>query len=554
MKEALRPQPVVSPLARAARGPDFLITDLMERAARDTPDRPAVIDVGRGGTAMLTYRELADRVERAAQGLMDVGVERGEPVCYQLPNWWEFVVISLALVRVGAVACPLMPIFRDREVRFMVDKSGSRVLILAERFRSFDYHAMLARIRPELPALEHVFTTGAQLPSRVRSVGQLFSALPDPRKLAARRPDPDEVTQLLFTSGTTGEPKGVLHTHQTLLRALEAHVGTLGLRSDDTVFVPSPLAHQTGFLYGMWLSVYLMATGLYLDRWDSAQAARVIEAHGARFVQASTPFLKDLVHQDRPPSSLRMFVATGASIPRALAAEARQALDCAVIGGWGTTESGLVTVGSPADPPEKLWQTDGRAIDGMRIRVVDAQGADVPPGTEGRFLVDTPAMFVGYLGHPDWYRAAFTPDGFFDTGDLAQLDLEGFMRITGRSKDVINRGGEKIPVVEVEEVLYRHPAVSEVAVVAMPDPRLGERSCAFVVARPAVKPPTLAELTEHLSQAGMSKTYWPERLEIVPALPRTPSGKIQKYRLRELVRDLMGQEEAGAPERSKQLG
>lgn len=550
----MRAEPAISLLAHASRGPDFLITDLLERAARDMPDRPAVIDVGRGGTLMLTYRELADRVERAAQGLLDVGVQPREAVCYQLPNWWEFVVVSLALVRVGAVACPLMPIFRDREVRFMVEKSGSRVLVLAGRFRSFNYHAMLARVWPELTGVKHVFTTGAELPSRVRSIGQLFSALPDPHALAARRPDPTEVAQLLFTSGTTGEPKGVLHTHQTLLRALEAHVATLGLRAEDTVYVPSPLAHQTGFLYGMWLSVYLTATGVYQDRWESVQAAQAIQAHGARFVQASTPFLTDLVRTARPPSSLRIFVATGAPVPRSVASEARKVLGCSVTGGWGTTESGLVTVGSPTDPPEKLWQTDGRVIDGMRVRVVDAEGTDAPPGVEGRFLVDTPAMFVGYLGHPEWYRAAFTPDGCFDTGDLATLDAEGFMRITGRSKDVINRGGEKVPVVEVEELLYRHPAVSEVAVVAMPDPRLGERSCAFVVVRPEVEAPTLEALTAHLALAGMSKTYWPERLEIVASMPRTPSGKIQKYRLRELVRDRLGRDEARVPERSSHLG
>jgi 3-phosphoshikimate 1-carboxyvinyltransferase len=258
--------------------------------------------------------------------------------------------------------------------------------------------------------------------------------------------------------------------------------------------------------------------------------------HGATFVQAATPFLADLVRvaQERaePPGALRTFVATGAAIPRELAREAREALKAEVGGAWGTTESCLGTAFVPGDPPELVWSSDGRALEGVEIRVVDDHGRELGPGTEGNFEVRTPCLFDGYLNRPQATAEAVTEDGFYRPGDLARIDEHGYLRITGRIKDIINRGGEKVPVAEIEQLLYAHPAVRDVAIVAMPDQRLGERACAFVVLEPGEEL-DFGTMLEYLDGCKVSKTYWPERLELADALPKTPSGKIQKYVLRE---------------------
>ncbi len=516
--------------------PGRLITDYLADNAAWTPERPAVVDTSRGATRVLSYADLRDLVDRLATGLAGLGVRPGEIVAFQLPNWWEFAVLQLALVRIGAVSCPLMPILRQRELTFMLGRTGARVLVIPERFRGVDYPAMIAGIRPQLPKLEHVLVVGQAGPDDPAAFGELLGCAPDQAILAARRPKPDDLTQLLYTSGTSGEPKGVLHTHNSLLASLVAHGRHFRLTDRDNVWVPSPCGHQTGFLYGLWLSVFLGSTGVYQDVWDADRAAELIDRHEARFVQAATPFLSDLTdvcaRRGRPPQTLRIFVAAGAPIPRGLAHRARQQLGLHVVGAWGTTESGLCTAGSLAEQPDRLWQTDGRALAGTGTRIVDEQGKDLPAGAEGQFLVWTPGMFVGYYGHPDWYTASFQEDGWFRTGDLGRMDADGYIRITGRIKDVIIRGGEKIPVVEVEELLHAHPAVAEAAVVAMPDPRLGERACAFVVLR-AGQGLDLPGLQGYLSEAGMAKQYWPERLEPIAAMPRTPSGKIQKFLLRE---------------------
>jgi 3-phosphoshikimate 1-carboxyvinyltransferase len=229
-----------------------------------------------------------------------------------------------------------------------------------------------------------------------------------------------------------------------------------------------------------------------------------------------------------------MFVATGAAIPRQLARSARLVLGAEVGGAWGTTESCLGSAFKPGDPPERAWQTDGHALDGVTLRVVDDSGTVLPAGPAGNFEVKTEWLFEGYLNRPQATAEALTADGFYRTGDLARIDADGYVRITGRVKDVINRGGEKVPVAEIEQLLYAHPAVAEVAIVAMPDDRLGERACAFVVLTPG-STVDLDAVRAHLDSHRVSKTYWPERLELVDALPRTPSGKIRKYVLRELA-------------------
>jgi 3-phosphoshikimate 1-carboxyvinyltransferase len=315
----------------------------------------------------------------------------------------------------------------------------------------------------------------------------------------------------------------------------------LDLGARDRIFVPSPLAHQTGFLYGMWLALVMGVPQIVQPVWNATRALRALNDWEGTFVQAATPFLADLLQAvesgERAPAALRIFVATGAAVPRTMAERATRVLGAAVCGAWGTTESCLGSLAAPTDEPAKVWGTDGRALRGIRLRITDAEGRTRAPEQEGNFEVLSPTMFAGYADHPEWTEAAFTPDGWFRTGDLGIIDESGYIRITGRVRDVINRGGEKIPVAEMEQLLSDHPAIAEIAIVAMPDPRLGERACAFVVLRKNSRL-DFDQMQHYLYACQASKYFWPERLEIVESLPRTPSGKIQKYRLREMAQGL----------------
>jgi len=502
------------------------ILDDLDRHARERPAERAVAQVGADGCVReLTWAALASETNQVAGALASLGVGNGDTVALQLPNQINFLTIALATLRLGAVCEPLMPIFRERELSFMLRESGARVLFVPRIFRGRDYAAMAAGLRAELPALEHVIVVEGAAPT-----SEPTPDVPGPR--------PDQIAQLLFTSGTSGEPKGALHRHDALMRAADHHIDHFRLSRDDVIYVPSPLAHQTGFLYGMWIAIRLGAAQVLQEIWDAEVGLDAMRRFGVTFVQAATPFLADLtrIAEDRgqAPEQLRTFVATGAAIPRELARRSRDVLDAEVGGAWGTTESCLGCAFAPGDPPELAWGTDGRALDGVRLRIVDDEGRPLSAGEEGNFEVHTDCLFVGYLNRPALTAEVVTEDGWYRTGDLARIDSSGYVRITGRVKDVINRGGEKVPVAEIEQLLHAHPAVRDVAIVAMPDERLGERACAFIVGEL-----DFDTMLEYLDSHRVSKTYWPERLELVETLPRTPSGKIQKFVLRAQASELV---------------
>jgi cyclohexanecarboxylate-CoA ligase len=543
-----RPRTAAVSPARAAQVP---IGDWVRRWARERPDDLAVVAAGTGcDDRTWTWQALSERADATAMLLVELGVGAGDRVAVQLPNRAEFVLLSLAAARIGAVICPLMPIFRQREMAFMLRRSGARVLAVPDSFRGRDYPAEIAALPSasgEPMALEHVLVVGGddELPAGDQLRWHRFDTavarqVPDAAVLDARRPAPDVLAQLLFTSGTSGEPKGVLQRMDSLTRAAAMEIRHLGLTPSDRVYVPSPLAHQTGFLYGMWLAFVLGVPQILQPVWDGPTALQVLRRWDGTFVQAATPFLADLAaavdEAGVQPEALRIFVATGAAVPRGLAEQATRTLGAAVCGAWGTTETCLGSLSAPQDDPASCWGTDGRALAGVRIRVTDDDGNVLAPGSQGNFEVSSRCMFDGYLDHPELTREAMTPDGWYRSGDLAVIDESGYVRISGRVKDVINRGGEKIPVAEIEQLLHTHPAVHDVAVVAMPDDRLGERACAFVVADPGFG---LEQLRQFLDSRQVARQYWPERVETVPVLPRNPAGKVQKFMLRDQVRRLI---------------
>jgi len=518
---------------------DRTINDYLDACVAASPEKLALtaLRVESGTTERFTYRELASLADRVAVGLARLGVRRQDVVSCQLPNWWQVSVLYLACARIGAVLNPLMPIFRERELSFMLAHARSKVAIVPARFRGFDHAQMLYGLRAALPDLARIVVVDGKGEDSFEALlsGPAWETAPDAQDILMRnRPGPDDITQLIYTSGTTGEPKGVMHSANTLMANIVPYAERLQLGADDVVLMASPMAHQTGFMYGLIMPVLLGATAVLQDVWEPARAISVIRAEGVTFTMGSTPFLTDLARTvaetGTPVPSLRTFLCAGAPIPGALVERARDALGAKIVSAWGMTENGAVTTTRLDDSDERSFTTDGCPLPGVEIKIVDDTDGPAPPGVIGRLLVRSCSNFGGYLKRP--HLNDTDADGWFDTGDLARLDEQGYLRIAGRSKDIIIRGGENIPVVEIETLLYRHPAVAQVAIVAYPDERLGERACAFVVPR-AGQAFDMAAMADYLKGQKVAMQYIPERLIVQDALPATPSGKIQKFRLRE---------------------
>jgi len=521
---------------------DRTILDYFAENLARHPDRVAVIDHNSmtGRSTRLTYRELDERATKIAVGLVELGIERGDVVSCQLPNWWQLIALHLAATRVGAITNPIMPIFRERELSFMLGWASSRLFVVPETFRGFDHGALARKLHQTLPELKHVLVIGRdgkgsfdlllEQPINQRSADEL---------LAGRQASPDDLVEIMYTSGTTGEPKGVMHTSNTLFCNLFQFSKEQHLDSSDVTIMPSPLAHQTGFLYGVMNPILIGGPVVLQDIWDAAAALDLIEKEGVTFTISATPFLADYCEaaKDRPEAvaTLKVFVSAGAPIPRELCRRANQILGASIVSMWGMTENGPASYTLQDDAPEKTYETDGRADPAMELRIVDAGNKPVPADSEGKLTVRGAGMFVGYLKRPDLYGT--DEEGWFDTGDLARMDKDGYIRITGRSKDVVIRGGENIPVVEIEGLILKHPAVADVAIVAMPDARLGERACAFVTLRRGASL-SYPAVVAFLQEQRCAKQYIPERLEVIDALPRTPSGKVQKFHLREMAKSL----------------
>ncbi|MBS0466328.1 MAG: cyclohexanecarboxylate-CoA ligase, partial [Proteobacteria bacterium] len=462
-------------------------------------------------------------------------------------NWWQFTLTYLACSRIGAVMNPLMHIFRERELSFMLRHGEAKVMIVPKTFRGFDFEQMVTALQPSLPDLKHVIAIGGQGANSFEALlgGPEWEKAADARDILTRnRPGPDDVTQLIYTSGTTGEPKGVMHSANTLFSNIVPYAERLHLGADDVVLMASPMAHQTGFMYGLMMPVLLQTAAVLQDIWEPKKAIALIQAERVSFTMASTPFLTDLartVAEDvqaggQGVPTLRIFLCAGAPIPGPLVEQARATLGAKVVSAWGMSENGAVTLTRPEDDDERSVHTDGCPLPGVEIKVVDVDGNALPPDASGRLLLRACSNFGGYLKRP---QLNGTDEGdWFDTGDLAYIDARGYVRITGRSKDVIIRGGENIPVMEIESLLYKHPAIAMAAIVAYPDERLGERACAIVVPRPG-QSIDLPSIVEFLKAQKVALQYIPEKLVLKDAMPATPSGKIQKFKLRESVRELL---------------
>lgn len=544
------PQVIAANVSRGWWRERTIVDDLIDHAAQ-TPGKPAIIAHRAGaGVESLSYAELKATVDRYAAALLALGVRPGDVVSFQLPNWWQIAAVHLACGRIGAVTNAILPILRRREVSFILGRLGSRVFITAGQHKSFDYAALAADVATDVPTLQRVFAVNvddpAGLPDRVEDFRTFFEdpahqiAHP-PEQLDALRANPNQVAQIQYTSGTTGEPKGVVHTWNTVYAGFMPMVKAVGLTADDVPLGFSPMAHTTGFYAAVALPICLGQTVILQDVWDAVTALELADAYGATWTMAATPFVFDLCavagRAGTQPRTLKRISSAGAPIPPALIEKARDELGARLFAAWGMTEIGAISSTLATDPPQRAAESDGRVMEWNELKIFDEGGVEVPRGSIGRLGVRGASLLVTYFGRPDLFEQSFIVDDWFDTGDLAYMDDQDYIRIAGRSKDLVMRGGENIPVVEVEGVLLEHPGIEEVTVVGIPDERLGERAAAVVVPADHAAPPALADLTGFLAEKAMAKHFWPEDLIIVEDLPKTATGKIQKHLVKEIAVD-----------------
>ncbi len=515
------------PALWASYWPNRTFSAVLAERAGAQPTKTAVVDA----RTRLTYAELDRLVTQVATGLQMQGVGGGEVVSCILPNRAEAVVLFYAVNRLGAVLNPIVPIYGAREVRFILRQAATVAVVVPDLFRGIDFPALIERVRPDVPALRSIIVA--------RQLSDLPMADAAAPARAAAPVDPNAVSLILYTSGTTADPKGVLHTNNTLLCECLNTARYHRLGSDEIFVMPSPVGHISGLLYGIMLPVVIGGTSVLMEVWDPEHFLALVERERGTYSAGATPFLQgvtDCTHLDRYDiGSLRVFPCGGADVPPELIRRAMQRLGVRSGRGYGSTEFPSITSSAGPDVPEgKRAATDGAPIAPNEIELRDSDGRAVDVGVEGEIWGRGPELCVGYKD-PRLDAEAFDARGFFRIGDLGVLDADGYLTITGRVKDIIVRGGEKFSAKEIEDLLFEHPKVRAVAIVPMPDARLGERACAFVVPQSAAEVPSLAELVEFLDAREISRRKLPERLEIVDELPATASGKVQKHVLKERI-------------------
>ena len=507
----------------------------LQRAAQANPDKPAIVSYAAGRPARtVSYREYLLLVDRFAAALLELGVQRRDVVAVHLPNWWMLGPLYLACARVGAVPAPVMPTLGPRELAHVLTSSGAKVCLIPDSYQGMDYLPRLAAMPPSLAHRVVVRT----LPGRadglldfdeffVETPWEQSHPLPGIDTL-----DADDVALLLFTSGTTGAPKAVAHSHNTLFAAATALPACWGLGADTVVAVPHYMTHLAGVIFSSYMAVILGGTCVMQDDGDMALLLDMIAEHGVTFVYAAPMFVMGLVaEQRRNPrdlSSLRMLISGSAPIPPQLIADVRAVLGVELGALWGMTENGPITVTRPDDPQGWAAHSDGSLVAGSDLRI------DADPGESlGRLLVRGPSQCLGYLNQREVYTGCLDGDGWFDTGDMARPDGRGGIRITGRRDDlIIRRWATKVPTLEVEALLLRHPQVRELVLIGYPDPEVPSADGLCAVLVPEGQPPSLDELTSYLEGLGMTWHNWPDRLEVRTELPRNALGKVQRKVLR----------------------
>ncbi|WP_134668295.1 MULTISPECIES: AMP-binding protein [unclassified Amycolatopsis] len=513
------------------------LAELLETRSRTHGAKVFVSD----GTTSRSYSAVRSQSLRLAGGLRELGIGRGDRVAVQLPNWTEFAVIAAAVSRLGAVLVPIMPIYRATEVGYVLGHSGAKVAITCEEFKGFGHLEMFSALRKENPAFESLVVARGQH----GSAASLDDLMAGPEPDLAPPPSADDGFLIVYTSGTTSRPKGCFHTFNTLRASAEAIAKSVQYTEDDVQFGPSPVTHSTGLVTSVVLPLLAGASSHFMEAWEPEEGLQRIAKHGCTAAVTATPFLQMLTaahDSDRhDASSLRLWVCAGSPIPGSIVRRAAEKFaGCRVLSLYGRSENFLTTMCTLDDPPDRSATSDGSAVAGAAVKIVDETGAEVPRGTEGDIAYHGPSHMLEYYRDPEQTSALFTAEGYSRSGDLGFMDEDGYVRVTGRLKDIVIRGGLNISARELEDLLLEHPAVGAVAVVGMPDERLGERVCAYVVPAGDAAP-ALADLTSYLRERDVATPKLPERLEVVAELPMTATGKVQKHVLRAEIKTKLAQ-------------
>ncbi|WP_066953282.1 AMP-binding protein [Streptomyces lushanensis] len=518
---------------------DETFLDDLGRQARERPHKLAIAGrrLHEARTDTLDYSELARLTDRFAGALLELGVQPGDFVAVQLPNRWEMVPLMFACIRVGAVICPIAPVCRENDLRHRLTLTEAKVCVTVDEWDGYPLAKTLVALRAELP-VEHVVVVGGHAPDGAVDFHDHFVAVPWEERHAAdltgRELAPDDPFVVLFTSGTTGDSKGVLHSQNTIHSAVRGYVDTFLLGDDLVAAVTTPLIHYSGFGQGVLAGVMLGGTIVFQDFQDNAGLPDLIARYGATLLYGPPPTLTEVAQSQRAEprdmSTLRHVVTGAAPVLQQLVDELRETLDAHTYSLWGMSEFGPVTITRLDYDQDWAAHSHGRPIDSMEIRIDDCHDPDLRAPV-GRLRVRGASQALGYYKRMDAFAAELNADGWFDTGDVAREDGRGGIRLLGRAKDAILRDGVVVPMAELEAVISRHPKVTEAAVVG-PTGLLDDLILAVVVPR-GDTPPTLEEVRSHLADAGQDARFWPERLEIVEALPKTLTGKIRKVELRE---------------------
>jgi cyclohexanecarboxylate-CoA ligase len=515
---------------------DYTLFGVLEQQAAQRADKVFFTD----STTSYTFAELRDESLRLATGLVRRGITAGDRVAVQLPNWTEFAVIATALSRIGAIIVPIMPIYRRDEVSYILDSAEVRAVFTAGTYRKFDHAAMFTELAAGPGSLELVVVLRAeQRPAGTVAYPELLADVDADTAAAEIGPGtgPDDPWVIVFSSGTTSRPKGCLHTFNTMACGARLLGKGFGYTANDVQFGPSPITHTTGLVTSVILPLIHGGASHVQEAWEPKEGLARIAKFGCTISVTASTFLQMLLDAYDPDahdaSSMRVWTCAGAPIPASLVESARVAIPAMqVLSLYGRTENITTTMCTIVDDPARSLTSDGRALPGQEVRILDLDGQEVPHGTEGDISYRGAMSMIEYINQPEETAAMFTADGFSRSGDLGVMDADGYVRVTGRLKDIVIRGGLNISVRQVEDLLVAHEAVAAVAVVGMPDRKLGERVCCYLVPAEGAEPMGIDAMREYLLGQGLAIQKVPERVEIVEALPMTATGKIQKHVLR----------------------
>ncbi|EEY6691330.1 medium-chain fatty-acid--CoA ligase [Escherichia coli] len=510
---------------------DTSLADYWQQTARAMPDKIAVVD---NHGASYTYSALDHAASCLANWMLAKGIESGDRIAFQLPGWCEFTVIYLACLKIGAVSVPLLPSWREAELVWVLNKCQAKMFFAPTLFKQTRPVDLILPLQNQLPQLQQIVGVDKLAPAT--SSLSLSQIIADNTPLTtAITTHGDELAAVLFTSGTEGLPKGVMLTHNNILASERAYCARLNLTWQDVFMMPAPLGHATGFLHGVTAPFLIGARSVLLDIFTPDACLALLEQQRCTCMLGATPFVYDLLNllekQPADLSALRFFLCGGTTIPKKVARECQQR-GIKLLSVYGSTESSPHAVVNLDDPLSRFMHTDGYAAAGVEIKVVDDARKTLPPGCEGEEASRGPNVFMGYFDEPELTARALDEEGWYYSGDLCRMDEAGYIKITGRKKDIIVRGGENISSREVEDILLQHPKIHDACVVAMPDERLGERSCAYVVLKAPHHSLSLEEVVAFFSRKRVAKYKYPEHIVVIEKLPRTASGKIQKFLLR----------------------